>query len=271
MYNKVRVKKKVRISEIDFFRGVSILLMVMDHLIMALSDVYIRRWVMLNPTDQYISGILETVNHINHSPHLQRARFFFIATFCIITGISTSFSRNNFKRGIKLLIVAIGITIVTTIAKTPIYFGIIHMMAASILIYSVVEKISKNRIQKNTIILFLIISMILLKSILRYYISSLPYHIYFLIKPHVVLYEMADLTPLFEYAPIIFAGILLAQVIYKQKTTKIKLLSYKIFSPIRLAGRISLWIYVLHQLIIILILGTISYFKYAPGEFFMGI
>ena len=52
-------------------------------------------------------------------------------TFILIAGIMATYSRSNFKRGCRYLVVAAVIFLVTTVAAvdTPISFGIIYCMA----------------------------------------------------------------------------------------------------------------------------------------------
>lgn len=71
----------------------------------------------------------------------------FAAIFIFVCGISCTLSRSNVKRGLILLGVALGFTLVTAVimpkmgfVECEIYFGIIHFLSASILIYSLFSK-----------------------------------------------------------------------------------------------------------------------------------
>lgn len=71
----------------------------------------------------------------------------FAGIFIFICGFSCSLSKSNLKRGAVLLGIAVGFTLVTAFllpalgfVGTEIYFGILHMLAASILIYALLEK-----------------------------------------------------------------------------------------------------------------------------------
>ena len=72
---------------------------------------------------------------------------FFAGVFVLISGISSHLSKNNWSRGGKLLAVSMLITAVTMgydyffHAGTTIIFGILHMLALSILIYQAVHKL----------------------------------------------------------------------------------------------------------------------------------
>ncbi len=71
----------------------------------------------------------------------------FAAIFIFVCGISCTLSRSNVKRGLILLGVALGFTLVTAVimpkmgfVECEIYFGIIHFLSVSILIYSLFSK-----------------------------------------------------------------------------------------------------------------------------------
>lgn len=72
---------------------------------------------------------------------------FFAAVFVLISGIASRLSKNNWSRGIKLLAVSLLITAATVgfdyffQAGTTILFGILHMLALSILIYQALRKV----------------------------------------------------------------------------------------------------------------------------------
>lgn len=73
----------------------------------------------------------------------------FAAAFIFISGISCRLSRNNFKRGAKLLAIAAAITAVTVficprigIDNAQIYFGILHFLAVAMLIFALAGRLS---------------------------------------------------------------------------------------------------------------------------------
>lgn len=71
----------------------------------------------------------------------------FAGIFIFICGISCTFSRSNLKRGLILLGIALGMTFVTAyvmpkigFVECEIYFGILHFLSVSILIYVLLSK-----------------------------------------------------------------------------------------------------------------------------------
>ena len=71
---------------------------------------------------------------------------FFAATFVLISGICCRLSRNNALRGARLLWLAVGLTVVTYLLQlfgvdgVVIWFGILHLLALSMLFYAAVGK-----------------------------------------------------------------------------------------------------------------------------------
>ena len=72
---------------------------------------------------------------------------FFAGIFIFLCGISCTLSRSNFKRGATLLGVALGMTLVTAVimpkmgfVDCEIYFGILHFLSVSILLYAFFAK-----------------------------------------------------------------------------------------------------------------------------------
>jgi len=58
--------------------------------------------------------------------------------FMMASGVSAHFSRNNLKRGFRLFIIAMALTVVTTIAQMPIKFGVLHFLSICMILYGLV-------------------------------------------------------------------------------------------------------------------------------------
>jgi uncharacterized membrane protein len=113
-----------RIWEIDFLRGLAIILMVGYHLLFDLGEfVGIPKFLGWS-TD--LSTVAWTV-----------AQFFFAGLFIVLSGISSTLSRSNVRRGLRLLAVSLLVS-AATFAFDPssaVYFGILQCLAVSMLIY----------------------------------------------------------------------------------------------------------------------------------------
>lgn len=66
---------------------------------------------------------------------------FFAGLFILISGISSQLSRSNIKRGLKLLIISVIITIVTILIfpDTSIIFGILHMLSICMIMFGILK------------------------------------------------------------------------------------------------------------------------------------
>jgi uncharacterized membrane protein len=113
-----------RIWEIDFLRGLSIILMVGYHLLFDLGEFRgVKRFLGFS-TD--LSSIAWTA-----------AEHFFAGLFVVLSGVSSTLSRNNLRRGLKLLLVSLAVTAATYWydPSSAVYFGILQCLAVSMLIY----------------------------------------------------------------------------------------------------------------------------------------
>jgi uncharacterized membrane protein len=65
---------------------------------------------------------------------------FFAGLFILISGISSCLSRSNLKRGLKLLVIALAVSLVTWLMDTIIVFGILHFLSLSMILYGILQK-----------------------------------------------------------------------------------------------------------------------------------
>lgn len=134
--------KRSRIWELDFFRGLSILLVVIDHAMYDFSGVF-SFWASSGSKFLRFLNATGTAYLSSDVRFLWRPAFLFI--FFFTSGLCTAFSRNNFLRGLRLCIVAAVISVSTYLADrlfgTSVYamFGVIHCIATVILIYACVD------------------------------------------------------------------------------------------------------------------------------------
>ena len=116
-------EKKKRIEIIDALRGFAVVLMVIHHLLY--DFVYILdapKWLFSNP-----------VFNILH--------YFFAGIFIFLSGVSSRFSRSNIKRGLIVIAISAGISIVTFFMEMPIWFGVLHLLGFSMLFFGLTRKL----------------------------------------------------------------------------------------------------------------------------------
>jgi uncharacterized membrane protein len=231
-------RSRPRIWEIDFLRGLSIILMVLYHLGYDLTEFCgIKR----------ILGI-----EINlASPLLTAAQYFFAGVFIVLCGISSTLSRNNIRRALKILGVAVIITIVTHFysSSETIYFGILHCLAVCILLYGLMLQKAGPLTCAASGALIIVLSAVRSLIIRNVFVDCnwlLPFGI-----PSKTL-SSYDYFPLLPWLGVFLVGTALGKSVYAPKQSLIKRLLPE--SIINLAGRHSLLIYIVHQPILLAIL-----------------
>lgn len=113
---------KKRIDAIDALRGLAVILMVIHH---ALYDVVYflgaPEWLFSNP-------VFDVLHYV------------FAGVFIFLSGLSSQLSRSNIKRGLKVIAIALVITLVTWLMDMPILFGVLHLLGTSMLLYGLTRR-----------------------------------------------------------------------------------------------------------------------------------
>lgn len=119
------MEKQGRVYFLDEARGLSILLMVLHHA--GYDMVTLLHW----PLDFLSSGWFELI------------RLFFACVFVFISGCACRFSRSNLKRGIRCLVFALALSLVTGwIAPAQrIRFGILHLLGSGMILFSLLRPV----------------------------------------------------------------------------------------------------------------------------------
>jgi uncharacterized membrane protein len=190
-------------------------------------------------------------------------RQFFVLSFLMVSGISFTFSKNNFKRGFKMLIVALIITLATYLMEISlgfevlIVFGVIHMFAINTLLTASIRHFIKNEI----VILFL--GMLLLTiSIIFGFFTPKYVSLSWENMPGIIIGLKAfgsDYFGILPYLGIILIGTVIGQLFYRNKTSLIPSVSLSKKNVVLFTGRYSLWVYVIHQPIVLMIVMALGY------------
>lgn len=297
MTNKKKLTRNLlspeRVLEIDFFRGLPIFLVVLFHfgwsfafLITSFSNYFqvIRDYPNIYQFVRWLYNVVLANDGIIHEYIVPLVGGLFI----FICGVSSSFSKNNLKRAIQLDVVALLISGVTLILyqffdiDCYIDFGVIHLMGVSITLYALIELFFKKVLKSEVPFwfTFLIAIVIFYFSIRRFsgydpltnefidfwpikHIDGLPAERYS--SPMNYIYEMigkysgtTDWWSIFPYTGVVFLGITIGKIVYgKDKKTKLPFLKIWPFKPILFIGRHTMWVYLIHQPIIISVLFII--------------
>jgi len=224
-----------RIWEIDFLRGVSIILMVFYH---AGYDLYHLCGI------KSLFGVFIPID----GPVLQTLVVIFAGLFVVLSGASSTLSRNNPRRALKLLAVALVVTAATYVfdASSAIHFGILHFLGVSILLYGLaLEKAGPWPCAAAAAGVF---AGALGVSFLT---RNVPIHFDWLLPFGIIsdTYFSIDYFPLFPWFGVYLLGAVIGKAFYGPRRSLLG--PWKPVPLINAAGRHSLAIYVLHQPLIL--------------------
>ena len=249
LYNKS--SKQYRIFELDFLRGIAIALVMMDHFIF---NLYYFGGIWDSSAmffDSIFYPLKEFAYFYWNNPIRIWVRRIVITGFFIISGISSSFSRNNKTRGFKTLAVAIAITVFSSIFSlithldTTIYFNAIHVFGICALVYYILQD-SDWKITVLVIVLVFLVGILIglnppsVKTLILAPLGVYPQGVY-----------PADLMSLAPWLGFFLIGCLIGKYYYKDKTSLfVKIEASALSRPILFLGRHSLVFYFGHQLIL---------------------
>lgn len=251
----MKVNLNQRFWEIDSLRGIAIIMMVLFHLIF----------------DFYFFGIYNFDVHSGFLWWFARLTAFL---FILLVGVSLSLSYSRtillknystdkdlflkyLKRGLKILAYGLIITIVTWIFLRQgfIIFGILHFIGIAIIIeYPILGRKFTNLILG---ILFIVSGIYLMQFSFDFYgllwLGFIPSNFYTL-----------DYFPLLPWLGVVSLGLFIGNTIYENYNRRFKLPDLS-KNPLNIIlgflGRHSLFIYFIHQPIIILALYILGYLK----------
>lgn len=286
--------KRPRVWEIDFFRGLAILLVVWDHAMVDLT-IFHAAWKQTG-VEWLINWGLFGMEYLKSD-----VRFFwrpvFLFVFFFASGISTAFSKNNLIRGIRLAIVSAGVTLVTYLLSEWtggdyfVLFGVLHCIAVIIIIYTliallidliikVISKLSKVQYKEKLSRIVLAITCLALSAVFywihkKYNVSlyETDYYRQFIETDkewlglffYVNSWSSADYFPLFPFISYFFLGAGLTQFLYPQRKSLLPSLDGKWNKLFTLSGKYSLIIYLAIQVVMFGLFALITYI--AAGVF----
>ena len=232
----------MRIWEIDFIRGLAIILMIIFHFIVDLKDFYSYGVEYLSGF-WYIEGKLSAI------------------LFMLICGVSSTLGTNSTQHGIKVFLWAMLLTVGTYFYNENCYirFGILHFLGISLLSAHFIHRLP-------TYWIMMLSGASILVGILfsTYYVSN-PY--LFPIGLINSAFISMDYYPIFPWYGVYLFGFALGKTFYGDETNfpflqtshqgseiLVNLFSSSPFKPISWLGQHSLAIYLIHQPILLLAL-----------------
>jgi uncharacterized membrane protein len=231
-----------RIWEIDFLRGVAIILVVGYHLLFDLGEFVGTKRFLGFSTD--LSSVAWTI-----------AQHSFAGLFVLLSGTSCTLTRSNVRRGLRLLAVSLAVTVVTYVfdPSSAIFFGILQCLAVSMLLYGAAfEKAGAVACAVwGTFVLGLAAVLPILKKVPAVRTDWLmPFG---LTSPS---FSSFDYFPLIPWLGIFLIGASLGKSLYVSKRSLLPWRLPRTF--VNWAGRRSLVIYIAHQPIIMGVLYVLG-------------
>ena len=241
-----------RFWEIDFFRGIAIILMIFYHIFF---DIY----------------FFDLVNFDIHTLSFELFLYPIGTIFLLLVGISLTLSYNRskievskkqlikkfFLRGFKVFLLGLIITIVTffILGDRFIIFGVLHCIGLSI-IFSI--PFIRYRFSN----LFLGLIFVLFGIILKNYTFDFSYLLVFGFRP--VNFSTVDFFPIFPWFGVVLIGISLGNFLYPSYKRRFNIPDLSNFKPVKFLGFLgknSLLIYFLHQPIIVGFICLFTFFQ----------
>lgn len=217
-----------RLWEIDTLRGIALVLMIIFHFLFDLREFY-------GFPVHYNSGVYYYIGKVS------------AILFMLISAISCAFSSSNLKRAVKFLAVALAITIGTHLYNPAfgIKFGILHFLGMCILLYPLFKGLNKY--------ILLVLGTIII--MLGRYFSVLPVdnNYLFLFSLTSNTWVSADYYPLFPWLGVFLYGIALGKILYPRHQSLLKRFQGSNFFGF--IGRHTLPIYLIHQPVLLLLIG----------------
>ncbi|MEG1027694.1 MAG: heparan-alpha-glucosaminide N-acetyltransferase domain-containing protein, partial [Oscillospiraceae bacterium] len=175
------------------------------------------------------------------------------------------YSKNNLKRGLKCLGLGIALTIITFLffKNMIIYFGILHFLGVSMIIYALLEKWFK-KIKPSVLIIVGIVLFFVTFGVPEGYINIFFSKIYLpQVKNNLLMplgfvtkhFYSADYFSLLPWFFIFISGIGFGKLLKEERLPKFFYNSHIKFLSV--IGRNTIWIYILHQPIIFILLTFI--------------
>ncbi len=267
-----------RVWELDFLRGVCILLMCADHTVFNFAVTFRSYWIATG-NEKLIELVKLAITYWNH-PARHAAQEAVLWTFFSLCGMSIAFTRNTYRHSFKIILAAGIISAVTLTLISynmldkgdAIRFGVLHMLGTVSLIVAVIYSFTRKNKWVNFAVFLSLALAVLLANALYFDRVDLRGDIAWLSIFHenmgrIAEFSPGDCFPLIPSAAKVFVGAALGPILYGKKKTLLPRLEGGWYRPINFLGRHTIWVVLAHQPIIIGIIALINYFFLTPGSF----
>lgn len=222
------MKGRERIHSIDALRGFSIILMVIYHFLYDLVNFLdVPSWIFSNLVFDFLQPV-------------------FGGIFIILSGVSSKFSRSNTLRGIRVLAIAVAITLVTWAMDNIILFGVLHLLGVCMLFYGITGRLWDKIPEK--IAPWIFIALTVGAYLAARSANPTDTNTFFVLGFHSRSFFSADYYPILPWIFVFLFGTWLGRPVIERRLPN---WVYTANPPILPAiGRKSLAIYVVHQPVI---------------------
>lgn len=270
-----RSRKRSRVWEVDFLRGLVFIIVFLYHLCWdfsmvpsLFSDFYSRA------SDGYISFV-RFCSHIFSMQGTDLGAWIVAGTFLFLTGVCCTFSHNNALRGAKIFSWGAVITAVSVIVclvgqmEELITFGILHCIGFTVLAYGLWELVERKLRIKTPPLVYIVLGLAVLGAGI-YFQHWLPSYSAVSFKQMSISDLFAtivgtkrsygDSFTIFPYSGLVLVGIGVGKLVYGGKRGK-RSICPRIdgwwFEPVKFIGRHSLVLYLGEQVLAwVLIVGV---------------
>lgn len=223
-------EKSARIWELDLLRGIALILMVYFHVVYDLKEIY-------QQNVSYQSGLTYYLGKAAGS------------LFIFTAGVSSFLTRSNIKRALKILALALIITAATHLYNPAmgIKFGILHFLGVCILTAPWVSRL-------RTHILLLLGTLVIISQV---YFDGIQvtHNFLFMLGLTTSSFISSDFYPLIPWYGVYLFGLAAGKLFYEEKKSLFAVQPPD--NPLLMAGRHTLWIYLIHQPLILAVLSVI--------------
>lgn len=263
-----------RVHEIDFLRGVMIIIVVLDHIFWNLKHFGAIWSDAANGTNSIFNWFADFFGWYWTSDARAVIQPMALMAFCLLSGISCAFSRNNWRRAIETLSVWLIVAVSTNIAQAAGLFSgqgtiridlnIIGVLGFSMLFFCLLQKRSWKAIAAVILISFLM-SWFFIPSFQNFleqdfvcgsstiekagHIKTVPnFYFPFFWEPADCFggSGQADYVPLFPFIMYFFIGALFSYFFYRDKKKSL-VRKFAWERPVCFLGRHTFIIYIAHQ------------------------
>ena len=247
-----------RVHEIDFLRGLLIVIVVIDHI---LNNIFLNSetWYQITGAEVWHNIYLATKWYWFCTPR-QVIRVGCLAAFCFISGISCAFSKNNWKRAGLMIVVFALLQVGSNLLSAwgvlgeggrVIDFNVIGVLAFSTLFYCFIQDKSWKILLASTLLWLLFSSYGM--DILRTIPGTMTARVPSLVEPT---FTPGDWMPLVPYIVFFFLGALVSYFVYQDRKSKLPRHEWE--RPMCFIGRHTIWIYLGHQVVFLPIFAIIT-------------